>query len=115
MDFNKIIKTTYDAIDDKKGERINILNISDISVIADYFIIANGNNQNQVQAIADNVVEKLHNIGVELIQTEGYNTANWILMDFGGLVVHIFNKEDRFFYDLDRIWQDAKLINIEDL
>ncbi len=115
MDFNKIIKTTYDAIDDKKGERINILNISDISVIADYFIIANGNNQNQVQAIADNVVEKLHDIGVELIHTEGYYTANWILMDFGGLVVHIFNKEDRFFYDLDRIWQDAKLINIEDL
>ena len=76
--------------------------------MADYFIIASGNNRNQLQAIADNVSEKLHKIGADLKQIEGYDTANWILMDYGDVIVHIFDKENRLFYDLERIWSDGK-------
>ena len=96
------------ALDEKKSEDIKTLDISNVSVMADYFIIASGNNRNQLQAIADNVSEKLHKIGADLKQIEGYDTANWILMDYGDVIVHIFDKENRLFYDLERIWSDGK-------
>ena len=98
------------AIEDKKGDDISVIDISDVSVIADYFVIANGSNQNQIQRIADEVEEKMHKSGLALKQIEGYNTANWILMDFNDIIVHIFNKENRLFYDLERIWADGNKI-----
>ncbi len=112
--MNTILKEIYGAIEDKKGEDIRILDISGVSVMADYFVIASGNNKNQVQAIADNVNEAMIKNKVELKATEGYNTAGWILMDYGDVIVHIFSKEDRLFYDLERIWRDGKPIEIED-
>ena len=115
MDNREILKAAYEAIADKKGENTRIIDISGVSVIADYFIVTNGNNTNQVQAIADNVEEKMMELGVKLNQTEGYNTAGWILMDFGSIIVHVFSKEDRFFYDLERIWSDGKKVEIEEL
>ena len=110
--MNTILKEIYAAIDDKKGEDIRVLDISGVSVMADYFVIASGNNKNQVQAIADNVNEAMIKNKVELKATEGYNTAGWILMDYGDVIVHIFSKEDRLFYDLERIWRDGKPIEI---
>ena len=101
-------KEIIKALDEKKSEDIKTLDISNVSVMADYFIIASGNNRNQLQAIADNVTEKLHKIGHDLKQIEGYETANWILMDYGDVIVHIFDKENRLFYDLERIWSDGK-------
>lgn len=98
------------AIEDKKGDDISVIDISDVSVIADYFVIANGSNQNQIQRIADEVEEKMHKSGLTLKQIEGYNTANWILMDFNDIIVHIFNKENRLFYDFERIWADGNKI-----
>ena len=92
---------------EEKAEDIRIIDISKISTIADYFIIANGTNRNQVQALADNVGEDCHKAGYALHQTEGYNSANWILMDYSDVIVHIFSKEDRLFYDLERIWRDG--------
>lgn len=115
MEGKEILKIAYEAIADKKGERIRILDISQVSVIADYFIVTNGNNTNQVQAIADNVAEELRKVGVELKQSEGYRTAGWILMDFGSVIVHVFSKDDRFFYDLERVWSDGRAIEFEDL
>ena len=110
---NEVIKTIYNAIEDKKGEDIRILDISNVTVIADYFVIATGNNPNQVQAIADNVSEELFKKhGLTVKQTEGYNSASWILMDYGDYIIHIFDKEERFFYDLERIWRDGKEINM---
>ncbi len=100
----------YAALDDKKGIDIKVIDISSISVIADYFIIAGGSNQNQVKAMADNVSDELAKNGFVNKKTEGYNTANWILMDYNDVVVHIFNQEDRLFYDLERIWRDGKYI-----
>ena len=115
MDSKKILRAAYDAIADKKGENTKIIDISEISVIADYFIVTNGTNVNQVKTISDSVAEKLHEIGVDVLRTEGYNSAGWILMDFGSIIVHVFSKDDRLFYDLERIWSDGRQITIEDL
>lgn len=98
------------ALEDKKAEDIKILDISELSVIADYFIIAGGTNKSQIQALCDNVCEKLGRAGYPERQKEGYDTANWVLIDFGDVIVHIFDKENRLLYDLERIWRDGKLI-----
>lgn len=103
------------ALEDKKAEDICVIDISEISVLADYFIIAGGNNISQIQALSDAVDEKLNKAGFPLKQIEGYNNANWILLDFGDIIVHIFDRENRLFYDLERIWRDGKKVDLEEL
>lgn len=102
------------ALEDKKGNDIRVIDIQDVSIIADYFIIASGSNRNQVQTMADNVEEVLGRAGYEPRQLEGYGTATWILMDYNDIIVHIFSEEDRLFYDLERIWRDGKNVDIEE-
>lgn len=111
--MKKLVKLVIHALEDKKAEDIRIIDISEISTIADYFIIAGGSNKSQIQALCDNVEEVLYKAGCELKQKEGYETANWVLMDFGDLIVHIFDKENRFLYDLERVWADGKQIEKE--
>lgn len=111
----EMARLAYEALSDKKAEDIKIINIEGVSVLADYFIIATGTNRNQVQAMADNVEEELYKAGFEVKQTEGYRSANWVLMDYGDIIVHVFDSENRLFYDLERIWRDGKTISIEDL
>lgn len=113
MENKKLLKIALDALEDKKAEDIRILDISEVSVVADYFMIAGGSNRSQIQAICDNVEEKLGRAGYPVKQIEGYETANWILMDFGDLIVHIFDKENRLLYDLERLWRDGKEVSIE--
>lgn len=108
-------KLALTALEDKKAEDIRVIDISEVSVLADYFIIASGTNRSQLQALADNVQESLGRAGYTLKQVEGYNTANWILMDFNDIIVHIFDKENRLFYNLERIWRDGKDIDITTL
>lgn len=103
------------ALEDKKASDIKVIDIQEITTIADYFIIASGSNRNQVQAMADEVEESLGRAGVEMKQREGYETANWILLDFGDIVIHLFDEENRLFYDLERIWRDGKLVDAEEL
>ena len=111
----EMVKTAVAALQDKKGEDIRVIDISGVTVIADYFIIADGNNKNQVQAMVDNVQEELFKAGYEMKQMEGYREGNWILLDFGDIIIHIFDKENRLFYDLERIWKDGKEVSIEEL
>ena len=108
----EMAKLAYTALSDKKGEDIKILNISEVTVLADYFIIASGSNRNQVQAMADNVEETLGKLGHEPKQIEGYQSGNWILMDYNDIIVHIFSDESRTFYDLERIWRDGKEVSV---
>lgn len=109
MDQSKeMAKLAYAALSEKKAGDIKIIDIHEVSVMADYFIIADGSNLNQVQAMADNVEEKMAEAGYQVRQTEGYQSANWILLDYGDVIVHAFNREDRLFYDLERIWRDGK-------
>ena len=102
------------ALEDKKGNDIRVIDIQDVSIIADYFIIASGSNRNQVQTMADNVEEVLGRAGYEPRQLEGYGMATWILMDYNDIIVHIFSEEDRLFYDLERIWRDGKNVDIDE-
>lgn len=111
----RMTKLAISALEDKKAEDIRIIDISEVSVVADYFLIASGNNPSQIQAMADNVQEALEREGCRLHQVEGYGTANWILMDFGDLIVHIFDKENRLFYNLERIWRDGKVMDAAEL
>ncbi len=115
MESKAAARIAYKALEDKKGEDIKIIDISNVSVLADYFIIANGTNKNQVQALVDNVQEELDKVGVQVKQVEGYRMGNWILLDYGDIIIHVFSKEDRLFYDLERIWRDGKDISIEEL
>ena len=108
-------KLAVKALDDKKGEDISIIDISEVSVVADYFIIAGGSNRSQIQAMADNVDEIIGKNGGSLRQIEGYDAGNWVLLDFSDVIVHIFDKENRLFYDLERIWRDGKIVKAEDL
>ena len=104
----ELVKLAYNALSDKKGGDIKIIDIHEVSVLADYFIIADGSNINQVQAMADHVQEVLARAGRECRQIEGYQNANWILLDYGDVIIHLFSREDRLFYDLERIWRDGK-------
>ena len=103
------------ALEDKKAVDIKVIDIEKVSILADYFIIASGTNRNQVQAMADNAEEILGRAGYEPRQIEGYQNANCILMDYGDLVIHIFDEENRLFYDLERIWRDGQSLSITDL
>ena len=96
MENNKsfeMAKLAIEALEDKKAEDIRMIDISEVSVIADYFIIAGGSNRSQIQALCDNVEEKLGRAGLPVKQIEGYDTANWVLLDFGDIIVHIFDKD----------------------
>ena len=115
MEALECVKTAVKALEDKKAEDIKVIDIQGISSIADYFIIANGNNRSQVQAMCDNVEELLGRNQVFCKQKEGYQNANWILMDFQEIIVHIFDTENRLFYDLERIWRDGKEISTDEL
>lgn len=114
-DIQNLVREAILALEDKKAEDIRIIDISKVSVIADYFIIANGNNVSQIQAMADEVEEKLYKTGCPLKQKEGYTNANWVLLDFGDIIIHIFDKENRLFYDLERIWRDGVLIDPDEI
>lgn len=112
--MDKILNTIYNAIDDKKGENTRILDISAITTISDYFIVTSGNNYNQVRAIADNVEEELlKKQGMRPERVEGYNNGEWILLDYIDYVIHVFDREQRLFYDIERIWSDGKEIEVK--
>lgn len=110
MTSKEMTALAINALEDKKAEDIRIIDISKVSVLADYFLIASGSNRSQIQALADNVEEMLGKAGHPVKQVEGYESANWILLDFGDIIVHIFDNENRLFYDLERIWRDGSLI-----
>lgn len=100
------------AAANKKAKDIRILDIRGISPIADYFVICSGGSSIQVRAIADEIEEKMGEQQLQPLHKEGYDSARWILLDYGNVIVHIFHQEDREFYDLERLWADAEAISI---
>ncbi|MCI6420486.1 MAG: ribosome silencing factor [Blautia sp.] len=115
MNSKELARMACEALEDKKALDVKIIDIEQVSTLADYFIIASGTNRNQVQAMADNVEEVLGRAGYEPKQIEGYQTGNWILMDYRDIVIHVFDEENRLFYDLERIWRDGSVIEREEL
>lgn len=111
-DLDRRLPIIVKACDDKLAFNIKVLNISELTSIGDYFVIASGNSTTQVAAISDAVEEKMDKAGFKLLQKEGYNSSKWVLMDYGDIIVHIFRKEEREFYKLERLWSDGVELDI---
>lgn len=105
-------KIAVEALRDKKGIDIKVIDISNVSVVADYFIIASGTNKNQVQAMTDNVEDELAKHKIYTNHVEGYGSGRWILLDYSDIIIHLFDEEDRLFYDLEKIWRDGVEVDI---
>jgi ribosome-associated protein len=107
------LKLAIKCISEKKGEKIVGLDLRDIASFTEFFVIASGTNQRQVQAIADEINEQLKKqLGSRPIRIEGYNSADWVLLDYGDFIIHIFNGESREVYDLARLWRDARKVEL---
>lgn len=113
MEERTLLLTAVKAADDKRAENIVALNMKGISLVSDYFVICHGNSDKQVQAIASEIKDKCEEAGVTVKRLEGYNEAKWILVDLGDIVVHVFHRDERTYYNLERLWGDAPLENIQ--
>ncbi len=113
--MNEALKIAVKAVDDKKAMDIVALDISSVASFADCFLLCSGDSQRQIQAIADEVEQQMSAQGFRPAHIEGYNNAEWILLDYLDLVVHVFSKQARAYYDLERLWRDAKTIDISKL
>ena len=114
-DTRELARIIYDALDEKKATDIQVIDIRDISVIADYFIVASAGNQSQLNALQDAVDEKMYKSGHHALHTEGNRESTWILMDYEDIIVHLFSAEDRLFYNLERIWKDGRFLSRDEL
>ncbi|WP_128895874.1 ribosome silencing factor [Longirhabdus pacifica] len=112
MDKNaeQLLKTVVKSIEDKKGVDIVSLDLAGISLVADYFVITHGNSERQVQAIATSIKESAVKSGVDVKGIEGLDSGRWVLIDLGDVVVHVFHREDREYYRIERLWSDAKVV-----
>lgn len=106
----KLMNVVVKAMDDKKAMNIMALNLQGISLVADYFVICHGNSDTQVQAIANEVRKQSEEHGNRVRRTEGFDSARWVLVDLGDVVVHVFHREDREYYNIERLWSDAKVV-----
>lgn len=115
MTARELAEQAVKILDEKKALDLKLIGISDISVLADYFVIATGTSSTHVKSLADEVEFQLQRLGVRAARKEGYRSNSWILLDYENVVVHVFTPESRSFYDLDRLWRDGKLIDISGL
>ena len=115
MNEKELLKIAVSAIEDKKGVDTVVLGISKITVIADYFVIASAENDRQLEALAEGVKDALGRAGFECKSVEGFKRSGWVLFDYGDVIVHLFNRETRSFYDLERMYRDAERIDVSAL
>ncbi|MNI46221.1 Ribosomal silencing factor RsfS [compost metagenome] len=107
---NELMNLAVSAAEDKKAMNIVTLDLKEISLIADYFIICHGNSDTQVQAIATEIRKRAQEAGTNIRGIEGMDSARWVLMDLGDVVVHIFHRDEREYYNIERLWSDAKVV-----
>ncbi|MBQ5319182.1 MAG: ribosome silencing factor [Oscillospiraceae bacterium] len=112
MTQEELIASAVKILDSKKAEDIRVIKIGDLTILADYFIIADGTSSTQTKALADEVEFRLKQQGREPKQVQGNNGSNWIILDYSDVVIHIFYKETRDFYNLERLWSDGEDIDI---
>lgn len=108
----QILEIAVKALDSKKAEDIKVIKIKDISVLADYFIIADGTSSTQTKALADEVDFKLSEQGIQPHSVQGNNGSNWIILDYSDIMIHVFSRDQREFYNLERLWSDGEEIDI---
>ncbi|MBP1947602.1 ribosome silencing factor [Virgibacillus litoralis] len=112
MDNKEIIQLIANACDDKRAEDIVALDMQDVSLMTDYFLICHGSNERQVQAIARSIKDSMEEEDIIINRLEGYEQARWILVDLGDIVCHVFHKEERSYYNLERLWGDASKVEL---
>ncbi|MCD8125596.1 MAG: ribosome silencing factor [Lachnospiraceae bacterium] len=110
-----MLKIAYDALDEKKASDVTVIDIAGVSTIADYYVITNGENPSHVQALVENVQEKMYKSGYACRSLEGFKAANWVLMDYGDIVVNVFSRDDRRWFDLERIWRDGRFLDASEI
>ena len=110
LDSGQLARAAVDIASDKKASDVILLDIRDVTTIADYFVICSGNNVRQIQAIADAIHEQLEQQGARLLHREGNAETGWVLLDFGDIIVHIFGPKEREYYRLERLWNEAKTV-----
>ncbi len=110
---NEKLSTIVKALDSKRAEDIRIIEIGDLTIVADYFVIANGTSSTQTKALAEEVEFKMSQLGIEPNRTEGYQGATWVVLDYGDIIVHVFYKETRDHYNLERLWSDGTDIDVK--
>ncbi|UXR77352.1 MULTISPECIES: ribosome silencing factor [unclassified Staphylococcus] len=115
MNANELLMLSVQAVDEKKAEDIISINMQGISDIADYFLVCHGNNERQVQAIAKTVKDKAEEQGIHVKRMEGYDEARWILIDLADVVVHVFHKDERDYYNLEKLYQDAEILGYQEV
>lgn len=113
MHENKILELAVKAADDKKAENMVVLNMEGVSLISDYFLICHGNSEKQVQSIATEIKKTAQANEVELKRLEGFDQGRWVLIDLADVVVHVFHKDERLYYNLEKLWGDAPTVDIE--
>lgn len=113
--IDKRVSIIAKACDDKNGFNIKVLKLTKLTSIADYFVITSGNSTTQVMAIADEIEERMGRTGYFVSGKEGHRSGRWILLDYGDIVVHVFHKEDREFYNLEKLWVDSEEVILDSL
>lgn len=111
----EVLKIAVKAGDDKRAEDIMAMDVRNISILADYFVVMHGNSEKQVEAIMNEIIDEAEKAEVEVKRVEGRDSAKWILIDLGDVVVHVFHYSERGFYNLEKLWSDAPLVDISDM
>lgn len=113
MNVKKLMELVVKTADDKRAENIAVLDMEGISLVADYFVICHGNSEKQVQAISKELKDIALENDIQLRRMEGYDHARWVLIDLGNVVVHVFHRDDRSYYNLEKLWGDANSVDVE--
>ena len=114
IDSKQILEIAVRAADSKHAEDIMALDVQEISLLADYFVICSGNSDRQINAIVEDIVEQEQKAQVEIKRVEGKDGGKWVLIDLGDVIVHVFNNSERSFYNLEKLWSDAPLVDIHE-
>ncbi|MGM7702074.1 ribosome silencing factor [Pseudalkalibacillus sp. Hm43] len=112
MTANELVQLSVKAADDKRAEDIVVLDVQGISLVADYFMICHGNSEKQVEAIARELKDQAQESGFDVKRLEGLDQSRWVLIDLGDVIVHVFHREDRSYYNLEKLWGDAPTLNV---
>lgn len=112
MDTKALSMEIFKALDDKKGHNITVMDVQDITSIADYFVLATGTSSKHAAALADSVEDELTKMGLEPAHKEGHRSGEWILLDYLDVIVHVFTEDTRQFYNLEKMWKDAEIVDV---
>ncbi|MFC3882995.1 ribosome silencing factor [Bacillus songklensis] len=115
MQEHELLPLVVQAADDKRAEDMIVLDMKGISLISDYFLICHGNSDKQVQAIAREIKERANEKGIQVKRLEGFDEARWVLVDLGNVIAHVFHKDERSYYNLERLWGDAPAVDVQEV